>query len=171
MRVAVASTAAVKRRAVTRAFERLDDVVAIETAPSPSQVSTQPQGFREIHAGATHRLEAVCEARPDADVWVSMENGVVQIAPGLWIDLAVVRVKLAETGAVGTATSAGVEVPAAVVARAFAVCDGTVGKALQAAVPGVDHRNPHEELTGGRASREELLAQAVVAAYGIAERK
>lgn len=166
MKVVVCSMSPIKYEAAERAIAQLDlgEGVEIIGVDVPSGVSDQPQGFSEIDAGAAARLSR----GPKADVLIAMENGIITFG-GRVYDVAVVKVEL--EGAVGTATSVGVEVPDTI-AEAAREPGKTVGKALVERMGGGgDHRDPHSELTGGRRSRVDLLTDAIVVAYGIAERK
>ena len=171
MRVVVCSKSPLKRAAVERAVAQLDlepDGDCVQSN-APSGVSDQPQGLQEIDLGATIRLGAGRRLDPKPDVAIAAENGLIAFG-GHAYDVAVVKVEL-ESGAIGTATSVGVQVPDAIVAAAREP-GKTVGKAIVARMGGQgDHRDPHSELTGGRRSRVDLLTDAIVAAYGIAERK
>lgn len=168
--VCVASRSLIKSEAVMLAMADLGVVncehIAVATC---SGVADQPIGLDEINDGASNRLAEAVAAKPDANVWVSLENGVVKMFPFTWLELAIVKVKIAETGTVGTASSVGIEVPDALVIDAAK--QGTVGKALVERMGGGNHADPHSEITGGRKSRVDLLREAVVTAYGIAERK
>jgi len=173
MRVAVCSKSPVKLEAAKQAIGRLDidhEGLVFVGVDAPSEVPGQPLGMSVIAKGATARLAGGKELEPEADLWISMENGLAWWG-GPWVDIAVVKVELAETKTVGTATSVGVEVSKALMVEATRP-GKTVGKAVVDRMGGDgDHANPHLELTGGYCSRVDLLADAVRAAYGVATRK
>jgi len=173
MRVAVCSKSPIKLDAARTAIDRLDidrDGLVVVGVDAPSGIADQPIGLSVIASGAANRLAKGKELEAEADVWISMENGLAWWG-GPWVDIAVVKVELAETKTVGTATSVGVEVSEALMVEATRP-GKTVGKAVVDRMKGDgDHRDPHSELTGGCCSRAELLSDAIRAAYGIATRK
>lgn len=176
MKIVVCSTSRIKLAAAQEAFDLLNLVhndLTFEGVDVPSGVPDQPNGVGKIHEGAVNRLESGQRLRPDADVWISMENGLGELAEGLWIDAAIVKVVIAETKSTGTATTVGVEVPTSLVREALD-SETTMGRVLagrMGSTKAEDYADPHAELTGGRKTRVGLLSEAIHTAYGIAERK
>eukprot|EP00928_Gymnodinium_smaydae_P064043 TRINITY_DN47479_c0_g1_i1.p1 TRINITY_DN47479_c0_g1~~TRINITY_DN47479_c0_g1_i1.p1 ORF type:complete len:200 (-),score=30.27 TRINITY_DN47479_c0_g1_i1:84-683(-) len=159
-RVAVASTARQKIEAAQRALGG-----TAEGFKAPSLVSDQPVGLDETLLGAKNRLAALIGARPDADLAVSIENGIVRISGAdgqeSWMDLAVVIVRDLRSGAESVATSAGVRFPTKSVDRwADAGRKGTVGDVLAEEL-GCDKQDPHSSLTNGSFTRTQLLEHAI----------
>lgn len=81
MKVVVASTNPVKRRAVEDAFsaqfpDQAIDYVAINVS---SGVSDQPMSDVETRRGARMRATNAADAVPDADFWVGLEGGLDDI--------------------------------------------------------------------------------------------
>jgi inosine/xanthosine triphosphatase len=79
MRVVVASTNPVKRRAAVDAVRislGQDDATVMTVDVDPG-VPAQPYGDEETLKGARNRVEAARREVPDADLWVGLEGGVV----------------------------------------------------------------------------------------------
>lgn len=142
MKIVLASTSAIKLDACRRAFP---DAV-IETVKAPSGVSEQPIGDETLR-GAFNRITAARLAVPDADVYVSIENGLF-VENGEHIDCAVVV--MAKGDETITAFSDGVPFPADAVAetasRGFA--EWTVGKVMAEMGLVRQHDDPHLDLSG-----------------------
>lgn len=167
-RVAVASTAQQKLDAVAKAM----DAIVVGTKV-PSLVSDQPLGLDETMRGAKNRLLALVEqteAVKDCDFAVSVENGLVKMAPTTaldlsdtetWVDIAVVVVRDLASGKEICTTSAGVQFPNAAVGDwAEAGSEGTVGEVLAEELK-CDKQDPHAALTKGAFPRAALLEHAV----------
>jgi len=167
--VVVASGGELKAAAVADAvLEFWGPGVAIESNPVPSGVSEQPMGLEETRRGAEHRLSTVQANRPDADLWVAIENGVIPFGDH-HLDLAVVLVAQDVAGPVGVATSTGVGVATAIVDQAVAR-GTTIGDVIAGRCGVGDGKDPHAELTAGLRTRRQLLKEAVVTAYGVCDR-
>ncbi len=76
--VIVASTNQVKIQAVKDGFVKVfpHEVFEYEGVSVPSGVSDQPMSDEETLRGATERVRAAKEVKPDADFWVGLEGGV-----------------------------------------------------------------------------------------------
>ncbi|CAE8637878.1 unnamed protein product [Polarella glacialis] len=173
--VVVASTAPMKVAAVERLFAppALPALlrprgpaagalgVRVEGVKTASGVNEQPFGHEETMRGALNRLAAARAARPGADFYVALENGLFDVlcsdsvggggAPQSF-DMAWVVIEDSE-GRRALAHSAGVEV-----ARAAGA--GGDGADL------VDPQDPHRHLTSGFCPREDMLLGALTVAWG-----
>lgn len=155
-RVVVASASAVKRAAVAEALGvTLDDVAGID---APSGVAAQPVGDETL-TGAFNRLSAARSAMPDADIYVSIENGIFAEG-GVFIDRPVVIVQRGGAEPV-VEKGEGVAFPAAAVAKAaqagFATT--TVGQVMAREGLVRDAADPHLDLCG--IPRARFLADTV----------
>jgi non-canonical (house-cleaning) NTP pyrophosphatase len=97
--IAVASASAIKVGAVRDAFP---DAASVAGCAVPSGVAEQPVGVKETATGAANRLDALREACPDAELFVSFESGMVSAGRDAgarragrgWIDRAAIAVAL-----------------------------------------------------------------------------
>jgi inosine/xanthosine triphosphatase len=85
VRVVIASTNPVKRRAVVEAVRIALAASDLDAVPVDvdSGVPAQPYGDAETLKGARNRAEAARTAEPDAALWVGLEGGVVERDGGL----------------------------------------------------------------------------------------
>ncbi|CAE8592435.1 unnamed protein product [Polarella glacialis] len=194
--VVVASTAPMKVAAVERLFAppALPALlrprgpaagalgVRVEGVKTASGVNEQPFGHEETMRGALNRLAAARAARPGADFYVALENGLFDVlcsdsvggggAPQSF-DMAWVVIEDSE-GRRALAHSAGVEMPAAAAAASKAsgfstTAGGEVARAAGAGGDGadlVDPQDPHRHLTSGFCPREDMLLGALTVAWG-----
>lgn len=137
----------------------------IGTVEADSQINSQPVGLAEIFTGARNRLRASREKGVQGRV-CAIENGIVELIPDQWVDLAVVLIE-DENQIQGMSTSIGIPVPLEVIKKVLEIGPDktTIGTVLAEMFPEVDHKNPHLHFTHGVISRQDLLTQAVEAAY------
>lgn len=190
--VAVASTSAIKVQAVTRAVQRaaelVPDLVASDVTVSgvkaASGVSEQPVGHEETRRGARNRCAAAQEALA-ADLTIAIENGIVEVLPGTWVDLAwvVASVRNPEGGSASgsgsgesqlTSEAHGTGVPIgateaagiASAAAAAASADTPTWGDLMAEKHGASTKDPHDSLTCGLLPRAVSLEAPLLASIG-----
>lgn len=146
MKIVLASTSAVKVAACTKAFGAVSDTEII-TVKAASGINEQPMN-EETLLGAFNRLNNAKNAVPDADYYVSIENGIFE-ENGHFIDRAVVTV-MDRAGNVKTTASDGVEFPAASVeeTRRRGFDKWTVGKVMEEQGLVKQHDDPHLTLSG-----------------------
>lgn len=158
MKIVLASTSAVKLEALRAAFGASAEIVTLK---APSGVNEQPLNAETL-TGAFNRIGAAREAVPDADLYVSIENGIFE-EEGRFIDKPVVTVAKAQ-GAPEVTYGEGVEFPRGSVeeARRRGFDQWTVGKVMQEQGLVRQHDDPHLDLSGK--SRAEYIRDAVVAA-------
>lgn len=159
MHIVLATTSPLKINALLAALDECGLTADVEGVKAPSDVNEQPEG-EETLRGAENRLTHARELAPDADLYVSVENGIYPDA-GEYRDKAVL---LAETrpGRRFVSESAAVTFPVAAVeeARARGFASTTVGSVMFEQGLVADQADPHKELTG--LSRAELLKAAMV---------
>jgi len=170
-RVVVASTASLKVTAVRRLLGEGFSAAGghIQGVKAGSEISEQPFGHEETLRGAQNRLNNARKMRPDADLYVSIENGIFEVAvpEPRYFDVAwVVMARSGDERQQVVAHSVGIEVPRQFVDEARAEgFDRTVGQKISAQHGG-DAQDPHRWLTAQRCSREDLLVGALTAAWG-----
>jgi len=144
--IVLASTSAIKIRACRQAFHGIADAELLPVN-ADSGVPRQPLN-EEVLRGARNRLDAARRLREHADLYVSIENGLME-EEGRSIDRAVVLIARA-AGSPVVAVSEGVEFPADCVAearrRGFERC--TVGEILRERGLVADAEDPHQTLSG-----------------------
>ena len=159
MKIVIASTSEKKVNAVKKAFTNFKDI-EIVTIKAPSGVNEQPMN-EETLKGAHNRLHYARKDVPDADIYISIENGIFTEG-NKYIDKAVVTIMTAK-GELVTAMSDGVEFPSEFVyltkQKPGGLKDWTVGKVMAEHGYVQDHADPHYDLSGK--SRVEYLDQAL----------
>lgn len=177
VKVLLASKSAIKISAVKNAFERLVrenmcteteeplfvDVIDMDVA---SGVAVQPVGMEMTVQGAVNRINATRGAALRYDYRVAIENGVVKLDAETYVDLAVVVIENCKWVR-GMTTSLGIQVPAKIVHNTRR--GQTIGDVIARRTK-CNPKDPHMELTSGLVGRQELLEQAVYAAFGCMER-
>ena len=106
MLVLVGSTNPQKLQATQNALPKS----IVEARSVPSDISSQPIGLAETFTGVVNRLKNLSNLSHHANYLVAFENGIVPVGT-VWIDMAVVGIKLVKSGELQFATSAGVVVP------------------------------------------------------------
>lgn len=134
----------------------------------PIMVAEQPLGIDACLAGARNRLKAMLEMEVDADLAVSVENGIVCIREDgdeeRWVDLAVVVLRDLHTENEAFATSAGVFVSTDYIGEwCENGAEGTIGE-LIAEKMHCDKQDPHSALTKSQFPRAKLLEHAICVA-------
>jgi len=167
MKIVLASTSAVKMDACREAFASKAGV-EIVGVKVPSGVAEQPFDGETVK-GAMNRIDAARKLEPDADAWISIENGIFTDA-GAFDDRAVVAV-MDKTGTAVSATSDGVAFDAKAVseARARGFDQWTVGKVMAEWGLVAKHDDPHLSLSG--IPRATYIGQALDRALGDARLK
>jgi non-canonical (house-cleaning) NTP pyrophosphatase len=143
MKIALASQSRKKIDAVKLAFQEVAGVELL-TIKAPSNVHEQPLGD-ETFQGARNRLAFTRQACADADIYISIENGLF-MQDGKFVDKAVVTVETAN-GEVQTTLSDGVEFPIEYVEktsnRKGDFKEWTVGETMAEAGIVQDNADPH----------------------------
>lgn len=146
MKIALSSQSGVKVDAIYRAFGHIKglDLVAIK---APSSVNEQPFND-ETMRGSFNRLAYIEGQCPDADMYVSIENGLFE-EDGNYVDRAVVIIKGKGHEPV-IALSDGVTFPHEFVefARMRGFETTTVGQVMEEAKFVEAHNDPHKSITG-----------------------
>jgi len=146
MKIVLASTSAVKVAACRKAFSHIANLEII-TIKVDSGVAEQPMNDETLR-GAFNRIAAIQTAVPDADLYISIENGIFE-ENGAFIDRAIVTV--ARNGGEPEVTySDGVEFPRDCVeeARKRGFDIWTVGKVMEEQGVVCQHDDPHKDLSG-----------------------
>lgn len=160
MKIALASQSEIKVSAIRAAF---GDAVELVTFDAPSNVNEQPIG-EETLRGAKNRIAFIKAACPDADLYISIENGLF-IEEHEYVDRAVVSITTREGHSFVT-YSDGVVFPHQYVEETRNKDGGfktwTVGKIMAEAGFITKHNDPHSDL--GHQSRSAYIVQAVQAA-------
>ena len=163
MKIALSSQSGVKVDAVNKSFGHIEglDLVAIK---APSSVNEQPIGDETL-CGSFNRLAFIEGQCPDADIYVSIENGLFE-EDGDYVDRAVVILKVKGHEPV-VAMSDGVTFPKEYVefARMRGFKTTTVGQVMEEAKYVEAHNDPHKSITGTprAAYIDDALARAKVA--------
>ena len=160
MKVVLASTSEKKISALKKAFL---EVVGLEIEPitvkALSGVNEQPIND-ETYEGAFNRIEFIKAAHPDADLWMSIENGLFEI-DNKYYDQAVVTAEKSD-GTLVMGLSDGVVFPKIYVEmtrdRDGGFKEWTVGKTMAEHGIVKDHADPHLCLSGK--SRVDYLNEA-----------
>ncbi len=158
MRIVLASTSAVKLSACREAFGNAVEIIAVK---AKSGVSEQPMNAETL-SGAFNRLRDAQQQVPDADIYISVENGIFE-ENGRFIDRPVIAI--ARKGVAPAATfGEGVEFPKASVeeARLRGFDKWTVGQVMQETGVVKQHDDPHLDIAGK--SRKNFLVDAIKAA-------
>jgi len=160
------SCSAVKIAALNEAIRQLGWDAEIVAVKSPSGVNEQPLGD-ETECGALNRIRSARQARPGADLYVSIENGLFEEG-GEHVDRAVVAAERAD-GRRAMARSAGVVFPRIYVeeARRRGFQMTTVGQVLADRGIVTRHDDPHLTLCGK--SRAIFLVEATIVALAALE--
>lgn len=146
MKIALASKSELKLQACRRAFSHVADAEFVAVAVN-SSVNEQPLNGETIQ-GAFNRICALRGKVQDANVFVSIENGLFQEG-GKYIDRPVVMIEN-ERGQGLTMWGEGVAFPTECVleAQSRGFDKWTVGKVMQEAGIIKQHDDPHMDLSG-----------------------
>lgn len=163
MKIVCASTSAVKLNACKKAFANWADA-DIQTVKAASGVPEQPLGLQTL-TGAFNRIVAAKKAIPDADVYISIENGVFE-ENGTYVDRAIV-VMCTRDGIAHVSQSEGVKFPTESVleARERGFDVWTVGKVMAEQGIVKQHDDPHLCLSGKSRTTyiDDAMAKAISA--------
>lgn len=157
MKIVLASTSAVKISACNKAFAGMTGI-NIVTVKVPSGIAAQPMSDETLR-GAFNRIENARIAIPNADLYVSIENGIFE-ENGDYVDRAVVVIAK-KNGMPKITYSDGVIFPRKCVeeARNRGFDTWTVGKVMQEQGVVSQHDDPHKDLSGK--SRIEYINDAM----------
>ena len=155
MRIVLASTSTVKLSACREAFGNAADIIVVKAS---SGISEQPMNTETL-TGAFNRLRDAKRQVPDADLYISVENGIFE-ENGKFIDRPVIVISR-NRDAPETTFGEGVEFPKECVeeTRARGFDKWTVGKIMQEKGLVKEHDDPHLDLAGK--SRKSLLVAAI----------
>jgi non-canonical (house-cleaning) NTP pyrophosphatase len=157
MRVIVGSESPRKIDAVTCALRSLSREAVVSGAPIASGVPETPWDG-EIPAGARNRAVAARAARPEADLWIGLETGLVHRHDAVYEETWCCA--LTAEGRECLAYSSGLRVPAFVLARMEALglshCDAMTVIERELGLP----NDTWGSYTGGVLRRETALAEA-----------
>ncbi len=156
MKVVIASGSMVKIQACKLAFNNRAGVEVV-SVKAPSGINEQPIGYEETLKGARNRLEFAENAVPNADAYISIENGLM--AENGYIDKAIIVI---QEGNVQQITySDGVEFPAEAVeeTRKRGFDKWTVGSIMQEQGIVNQADDPHLDLC--ERSRVDILNEAL----------
>jgi non-canonical (house-cleaning) NTP pyrophosphatase len=161
--VAVGSTSVRKLEAVREALAERCPLASVHGYPCPSGQDAQPIGYEATLAGARSRVLGAREARPDADLFIGIESGLLDAGAGT-LDITVVVI-LDRKGGARVSSSRGFLFPERFVfeARKRGFATTTVGRVIAEHLGG-DPTDPLATLTGGRILRRTEIAAAVEAA-------
>lgn len=161
MKIVVASTSAIKFKAVRHALKQIPPYFDfdVRTAKAPSGVNEQPLGLEETALGAENRLIVVERDHPDALI-ISIENGLDRQGQ----DLAIIHVRGPHTGSI-IELSDRIQMPQSAIeaAKDRNLHTTTAGQVL-AEQSGCQPDDPHAHLTGGKVTRLDLLVPPLVRA-------
>ncbi len=164
MKIVLASTSPLKIEACRKAFAKQADLDLLPLAVD-SEIPQQPLD-EETRKGALNRIRNAKTCFPNADVYVSMENGLFQETQN-WFDRAVIAVAVKDETPVFV-ESKSVEFPYYCVEearkRGFYSC--TVGKVMEEQGLVNHYNDPHLDLCG--ISRVDLLSAALTRALSSA---
>lgn len=160
MKIALASTSEIKRVALSKVFGKAANIICYD---APSGVNDQPIN-EETFTGAQNRLEFIKAACPDADYYVSIENGVFTEKGG-YIDRAVVSIYKANGQAL-TLCSDGLLIPDEIYnearMRAGGFAKTTVGQILYERGIVQDANDPHKDLDPLGRSRGDFITKTAI---------
>jgi len=165
--IAIGTTSKKKIAALLVAIQRGGWDLTYSASKTASGVPEQPFDFDEIRVGATNRAKAAIAATPDASYGLGVENGIVHIGGGLYIDLAVVMLLDRGLNVLAVTTSTGIPCPAGDMAKALGDKQNTTAGSFIAQRTGCDDADWHAHFTGGRVGRDAILADAIYAALAL----
>ena len=134
-----------------------------------TNVPAQPKGFAQILRGAKNRARASRKLRPELDVWMGIEIGILEEIDdegvGVSIDVAVIVILFGDGENDWVySLSPGVTFPQEYIdAWSGDGRRGTVGEIIATRIGG-SSTDPHSALTGGRLTRAQTLVDGVKAA-------
>lgn len=153
-----------KKIAAVQLGTSCENVIGVQ---SESSVNPQPIGLAEIIQGAWNRIKSA-RKKGVKGILFAIENGLVEIAPNNFVDLAVVIVDDG-IGHHSLAFTKEVVVPFEVVKRVLEIGPDktTIGLVICDMYPeaGIDHQDIHLFLTNGKFSRQNFLEEGVKLAW------
>lgn len=161
MKIVLASESKVKVAAVHDAFKHHG--AELVTVNVPSGINEQPMNGETL-TGAFNRLKAAREKVPDADLYISIENGIFEEHPE-FVDRAIVAISRGDADP-EVIYSEGVVFPKEAVKEAMArgLDKITVGKVMAEMGIVKDHADPHYDLRN--IHRADILAKTMKQAVG-----
>lgn len=174
IRVVVASTCIHKVEAVRDAMKVIftsTEFTVEGISGCESGVNPTPWKLTIIEKGARNRMKALRELEPNADFFVSIENGLVDLDNSEFgsavVDLPFVLVNDSQATSESYALGVGVKVPQPIAYKVMvSLCKETVGTVAKELNPNIDPQDPHSTWTNNFISRKAIIAQAVVVAFG-----
>lgn len=158
--VVCATTNPAKIQAILQAFNDTfgENACHCEGLKVASDVSEQPLGNDETHAGAVNRLHHARLARPEADFWVAVEAGIEEGSTFSWV--------IIEQGELrGESRSATLPLPQVILDQ---IAQGeTLGQVMSASTGISDIGNKEGAIgifTAGKLTRSSVYYQAIVLA-------
>jgi inosine/xanthosine triphosphatase len=159
-RILVASTSAIKIRAVENAFKKFESDFKIEGKKSESGVASQPFGLKEIVNGVTNRINYILQNEKYFDFVVGLENGIIFIEEDKkYIELAGIKVFDKATGLYHLSFSAAHETSNWVIDRIKN--ENTEHGFIIQELSGGGDKDPISYYSRNLISREKLLVDAV----------
>lgn len=160
--VALGSESALKIRAVEAACKSLKLPVRVRGCAAVSGVGIQPFGYELITLGARNRARDTERLIAGVAYRVGVESGIVQIG-STWFDtIAVVAIET-RTDKESVAYSTAFPIPEWLVREVLAQST-EIGAIVQVLVSGGE-KDSYAYFSGGRVKREEVIAEAVKAAF------
>lgn len=103
-KIALGTGSAIKIQALEEAFPNAEILAVVDAL---SGVPAQPIGVAQTRQGALNRARAAKIARPDAEAFVGIENGMWERAgkPGTWEDAAVIVMLIKKRSAISSTVS------------------------------------------------------------------
>lgn len=161
MHVIVGSKSELKLRAVHAAFQSLHIVphaIVVEGCAAESNVDAQPFGMAMMEAGAHNRITSARIAKPGADFYVGIENGLVRWNEQHWFDVPCVVI-IGSTGRESVAFGTHFPIPDWLANRVLSE-KSELGVIVQE-LAGGGEKDPMAYLSGNNISREAILTEAV----------
>lgn len=159
MKVVLASEDQVKFSAATNALEALGIECEITRVNVDSEVPAQAFG-EQIMQGASNRLNNARHLRPEADLYIAIQSGLIEQTNGQYIDKAGVIVALRHGGEKrGYSNAVIISKEWVEKAKKVGFDKTTVGKEIAASIPGVEENDPHAHLV--HKTRALILSDAI----------
>lgn len=156
--VVVGTESALKIRAVKSVFEEFTQQVSILPCKASSGIGDQPLGTAVMEVGAKSRAYNAKEAHPGADLYIGIENGLVQ-QNDRWFDPTCVVAITGDGNEESVAFGAYFPIPKWMAERTFEQ-ESELGEIVKELADGGE-KDPMKYLSGGFVLREQLLSQAV----------
>uniref|UniRef100_A0A7S0DME9 inosine/xanthosine triphosphatase n=1 Tax=Amorphochlora amoebiformis TaxID=1561963 RepID=A0A7S0DME9_9EUKA len=164
IQVVLASQSKLKLEAARNALKDCD----VKGVKAESKIAEQPFGHKETMTGAMNRLEDCKSKSPGADIYIGLENGLMELE-GRFYDFAWIIMEKPADSIIVRVQSAAIEFPVPYVNQAKEAKggfkDNTAGSFI-AKDTKCNPKDPHSFILGEFLGRKQILAQAIKAAYG-----